>query len=149
MCIFCKIRWKSSDQAVHGLFLSVTVMSRKIRPHYHHAELCFSMNVYYLKMSAPCFSLQASIVTVIRLVNDAVDTIESEGTMSYLSCVSSLAVPVLGLFLTNSTNVSSSATRIWRLFYWSSAVKLQPLRASVCNFEICPFNLRVETLLQQ
>lgn len=81
------------------VFLSVQhqySISMRLSP---HQQLSFSINVYYLKnVSAPCFLLQASIVTVIRLVNDAVDTIESEGTMSYLSCVSSLAVPVLNNF---------------------------------------------------
>lgn len=33
-------------------------------------------------------------MTVIRLVNDAVDTIESEGTMSHSLCVSPLAHPL-------------------------------------------------------
>lgn len=41
---------------------------------------------------SPFFPPQASIVTVIRLVNDAVDTIESEGTMSHPLCVSPLTL---------------------------------------------------------
>lgn len=43
-------------------------------------------------LSPPFFPPQASIVTVIRLVNDAVDTIESEGTMSHPLCVSHLII---------------------------------------------------------
>lgn len=49
----------------------------------------------FQNLSAPFLPLQASIVTVIRLVNDAVDTIESEGTMSHQLCVSPLTFPFL------------------------------------------------------
>lgn len=44
------------------------------------------------KLISSFFLPQASIVTVIRLVNDAVDTIESEGTSSHPLCVSHLTV---------------------------------------------------------
>lgn len=46
----------------------------------------------FQNLSPPFFPPQASIVTVIRLVNDAVDTIESEGTMFHPLCVSLLTL---------------------------------------------------------
>lgn len=47
----------------------------------------FTLNYCISQFISSFFLPQASIVTVIRLVNDAVDTIESEGTMSHPLCV--------------------------------------------------------------
>lgn len=43
------------------------------------ADLVFTLSHFFKNLSLTFSLSQASIVTVIRLVNDAVDTIESEG----------------------------------------------------------------------
>lgn len=74
--------------------------------HQRHDQHFLLLMTVFQNLSPPFFPSQASIVTVIRLVNDAVDTIESEGTMSPL-CVS----PLTPLLSSQSYHCSISPNR--------------------------------------
>lgn len=86
--------------------------------------LPITMNIFHIyscisKLICAFFPLQASIVTVIRLVNDAVDTIENEGTMSPPLCVCTFTFSFLShlslVFAVSLLKAKSVICCVWEL----------------------------------